>query len=160
MTVTKNMLEKTVEDYLVEFDELIHKLAMYHRVYGLDIDDLEQEFRMILVQNYENYDPNKGASFKTFFISSCKRAVKRMRSKMKNLPFVMNLDETENTSNSDLYNEVVNILDNIPNGNLVLLHFVHGYSSRKLAKMMGVSKTEINFRIHETLEKLQKILAI
>ena len=58
------------EELELEWGALINKFSNKYTIPGYDIEDIEQELRMVLLKTQKNYDPNKGIKFITYLYSS------------------------------------------------------------------------------------------
>ena len=58
--------EKSIETVLEEYNEAVRSKAGLYFMLGAEKDDLIQEGMIGLVKAYNSFDPEKGASFKTF----------------------------------------------------------------------------------------------
>lgn len=58
--------DKSIEEILEEYKELVRSKAGLYFMLGAEKDDLIQEGMIGLVRAYNSYDPSKGASFSTF----------------------------------------------------------------------------------------------
>lgn len=69
-----------------------------YAVEGFDIEDMEQEFLLVLANTVRDYDPDRGASFNTLFQGNAKRRIsdliRRMNTKSRKTVYVY-LDDDE-----------------------------------------------------------------
>jgi DNA-directed RNA polymerase sigma subunit (sigma70/sigma32) len=70
-------------DILNKHEALINKLSYTNKVYGYDKEDLQQEFRMILLDCVDKFDDKRGIKFSTYFVKSCNNKVRKLRVKEK-----------------------------------------------------------------------------
>lgn len=165
-----------IERLLIEYDPLIVKLAQNNPVHGYDPEDLEQEFRMIFLKCVENYDDTKGAKFDTYFITSCKNKVKKIKAKMyaDKRPLIelslnridketglemLQLYEANNTPDYDevLLQEIVDSLVSMENGDITLDYFFEEMTYEQLAEKYGMTLSKVYRTNTKNLESLRKI---
>ena len=155
--------EKLFNQKYKEFERYINKTARYTSINGYDFDDIKQELLMILNGCVSKFDPKK-ASFSTYFIGSCKNRIARLRKQRKNDFYYLNndliedvIDEVEVVDNNKRKNSIIDVLESLEYGDLVILNIYFGVSKKDLAEDRNVSQTTIATRINETIEQAKVI---
>jgi len=177
MEVVMKYDEKVYEEYLLEYDETIKRLAKYsYDIYGMDKDDLEQELRMVLLNCVDKFNHKKGVKFNTYFITACHNRVRRLQI-LANRENLTSLDKTnkkhydkreslkDNLCSGDksleeqyIMDKVYKLIDNHPDGKLVRMYYFDKLNGSEIAEIEGVSKTTIYKRINDVLKFVKKEL--
>jgi RNA polymerase sigma factor (sigma-70 family) len=165
-----------IEKLLIEYDPLIVKLSKYNQVQGYDEEDLQQEFRMVFLKCYKNYDKTKGAKFDTYFITSCKNKVKKIKAKMyaDKRPLIeyslnridretglemLQLYEDKRKQEYDdvLLQEIIDSLSTMEFGDLTMDYFFEEMTYEELSKKYEISVSKAYRKNINNLENLRKI---
>ena len=148
----------------------IKYLASSFRVHGMEKDDLEQEFAIVLLRANNNFDPTRGASFKTFFVSSCKNRVKDLWRKKDEIMYTLNQpindadggEHIDNVVSDDLLNKPGDYLEMLSGivGGHVTYRWAMGETFNQIADSLGISLSA-TYRIHTNVIKtIRDILGI
>ena len=147
-----------------EFERYINKTAKYTSINGYDFDDIKQELLMVLNGCVSKFDPKK-ASFSTYFIGSCKNRIARLRKQRKNDFYYLNNDLIDDVvevldivDDNKRKNSVIDVLERLEYGYLVIMNSYLGISKKDLAKEFDVSQTTIANRINEAIEQAKGIM--
>lgn len=151
-------LQERQEKALIEYDGLIKDLAKYHPIHGYDKEDIEQEFRLVLLKAVENFDPTKGIQFTTYFITSCKNVVKKIKKReyadkrprvdllldktdprtgVKFIKYFADVDEDK--GDKVLASIVIEKLEELETGGLTLDRYLGGLTYEELAEKYELS---------------------
>lgn len=167
---------ENIEKLLIEFDPLIVRLAKHNPVHGYDPDDLEQEFRMVLLKCVKNFDDTKGAKFETYFITSCKNKIKKIKAKMyadkrplielslnridkeTGLEFIQLYQANDEPDyDEQLLQEITDSLASMENGELTMDYFLEELTYEQLAEKYHMSLSKV-YRINtKNVDNLRKI---
>jgi len=169
-------LEKTLEEILEEYKNLVRAKAGIYFVLGLDKDDLIQEGMIGLVKAYNSFDPSCGASFKTY-ASKCidNQIINAMQSvgRKKNSPLNTAVEIPEesaagplsNPEDAAIYRDYLDTIKSNKNGLLsdlehkVLLLLLEGNDYTAIAKKLGRTPKSIDNAIQRMRLKLKRFLA-
>lgn len=168
------MYRQDIDALLVEYDNLIDKVATLNPIYSpyYEKEDLKQDLREILVRCNNQFDPNRGASFKTYFVTSCQHFVWDERKKHRaesSLDDEIMLHGVQRTTFKDVlqdqsmlqdsnYYDYMDILQNIKDGDIVIDYLFNGRTLVEMARERGVSHQAIQQRNQLALETLRKIV--
>lgn len=181
-------MDKTIEEILEEYKDLVRAKAGLYFMLGAEKEDLIQEGMIGLVKAYNSYDPDRGASFKTFaelcitrqMISAVKAAGRQKNGPLNN---ALSLDgpagEEENAaplseilaagSDSDpesrvLFRELMDLLQNPDNGYFspleqqVLKLLLEGRKYKEIAEILGKTPKQADNAIQRIRNKIQALL--
>ena len=153
----------------IEMLPTIKQLSHIYKVKGMDVEDLEQEFALVLLKCNENFDATRGATFRTFFASSCKNKVKDMWRRKNHVSYTLNdpVNDGENVERvdlieSDIYQnkrEYIDMLRSIPDG-YITYRWADGETFQEIADDLKMALSAV-YRLHtKTIQKLRDILGI
>ena len=159
------------QDKLELYQEMlptIKQLSAIYKVNGLDRDDLEQEFAIVLFKCNDNFDTTKGASFKTFFAASCKNKVKDFWRQNKEMLFILN-DPISDPDGGEIIDTIaspypliadlyyIDMLRDITNG-LITQRWAMGETFQEIADSMNLTVSTV-YRMHlSVIDKLREKL--
>jgi RNA polymerase sigma factor (sigma-70 family) len=171
-----------IDNLLVEYEPIIKKVADMNPIYSpfFTKDDLTQEFMMILLRCNELYNPNKGASFKSYFIQSCKHYVWDERNRHKaegSLDEEIVLHGQQHLTRKDVlmddsilqdemvfryakYDEVVEALQQVTNGDLVLRYLTTNVTFYDIAREQGISHQAVQQKYQKALSDVRLLLGV
>jgi len=171
-----------IDKLLVEYEPIIEKVANMNPIYSpyFTKDDLMQEFMMILVRCNENYDPSRGASFKSYFIQSCKHYVWGERVKHKaegNLDDEIELHGSQHLTRKDMllddsilqdelvfryadYDRVIDALEKVTNGDLVIRYLTTNETFYSLGDEFGMSHQAVQQKYQKALNDVRLLLGL
>lgn len=157
--------EWELEEILLKYEPLIQNLAKYHKVDNLDKEDVEQELRLVLIKCVENFNPDKGVQFDTYFTRSALNKINKLRRQHhKNLSLNTTMKngvefiEMLSDSNDDLNiikEEVIEFLHSLPYGRETVRHLMYGETQVSLAKEAGISKGWLNKKIKDNIKAVK-----
>lgn len=164
----------TIEKQLEIYDKLIKQLASIKKVYGMTEEDLAQEFRMVLMKCNQNFNPEKGVAFETYFIGSCNNRVRDLirdnnRFKRPRIYYALNepigeegeerIDFIEDSNESYtplLMEHMMNYLEELDFGFITRLYIVEGLSQTEIAERYHLSKSFVSRQHQQNLKLLKK----
>jgi len=163
----------THDDLLLKYDKRVRQLARMYYVPGYDTDDLEQEFRMLLLKCGNNYKPEIGAAFETYFITSCKNKVKSLqrdlkREKRPKVEFSLNeedyrgvplIDSITYTVEADSATLalILDELDKLPNKEITIDYYLNGMTLQEISNKTDLSLSMVYRLNNENVETLKKV---
>jgi len=164
----------TDTELLEKYEGLVRKLSYTNKVYGFESEDLQQEFRMLLLTCNTKFDPNYGVEFSTYFVKSCKNKVSKLRKKEDNyLSLNAQIDKVsgqefidfietkvvnpmEEVLNGELNEQVLSALDKLKYGYYTLWYLVYGVSQSDIAKIEGTDRYMVSRRHRNNLKILRR----
>ncbi len=69
----------TSDAIIEQWEPLVNKMAWKIPVVGMDVEDVCQELRIVIHKAHEKYDPNRGASFKTYLYRAMLNRLLKLR---------------------------------------------------------------------------------
>lgn len=147
----------------------IKQLSSMYKVKGMERDDLEQEFAIVLLKCNENFDGSKGATFRTFFVASCKNKVKDFWRHKDEILYVLNdpVSDSEHSEVIDLLvsdllinkRDYLDMLRALPEG-YITHKWAYGATFQEIADELNTSVSSV-YRAHlNNIKKLRDILGI
>lgn len=163
---------QTMDAAVLDYDEFIMRLAAMNPIPGQDLDDVAQEFRMVFVKCARKYDPDRGAQFDTYFITSCKNRVKNMKAQYyaESRPQIeLSLDrslrgtgippleylEEKSHPEHDLVQRLVDLLAETSTGHITMDYIFGGLNFNQLGEKYGISASSA-YRAHQANLKYLK----
>ena len=166
--------EEEAEEALIKYEDIIRRLSYIFKVEGYDHDDLEQEFRMVLLGCMSKFDKSRDVTFNTYLTRSCENRVKRLRRKQEftvslnadagvTIEFIdllesKTMDPEEFSKHDESVKLVMDVLDNRKYGEVTKMYLMYGLSQIEIAEYMGMSKSYINKIHNKNLEAVRKQL--
>lgn len=170
-----HVYKQDIDALLVEYEDLIDKVATLNPIFSpyYEKEDLKQDLRMILVRCNNQFDPNMGANFKSYFVTSCKYYIwdERRRHKadlsldseielhgQQRLTYKDTLVDKDILQDDDFYDHL-ELLKTIPNSDITIDYMFNGKTLTEMAKERGVSHQAVQQMNQLVLQKLRDILA-
>lgn len=170
-----HVYRQDIDALLVEYDNLIDKVATLNPIYSpyYEKEDLKQDLRMILVRCNNQFDPEMGVKFKSYFVTSCKHYIWDERRRHKadlSLDSYIELHGTQRLTHKDTlvdkdiiqdddFYDHLEILKTIPNSDITIDYMFNGKTLTEIARERGTTHQNIQQMNQLVLQKLRDILA-
>lgn len=164
----------TDEELLEKYEGLIKKLSYTNSVYGFANEDLQQEFRMLLLTCNKKFDPSYGYAFSTYFVKSCKNKISKLRRKEENFLSLNNEMERSNGQeflemietkvvnpleemlDMEMGERIMRYLDELPYGFYTKMYLLYGIPQNEIANIEGTDRFMVSRRHNENLKILRR----
>lgn len=168
-------MDKTLEQILEEYKDVVRAKAGIYFILGADKDDVIQEGMIGLVKAYNSFDENGGASFKTYanrcidnqIINAIQHSARQ-----KNIPLNSSIEipdtsiagPVSNPEDAAIYRDFFELLKNNKNGifspfeHKVFLLLADGLSCTEIAAKLGKSTKSADNAVQRVRNKIKNYM--
>jgi hypothetical protein len=158
----------TNEDILNIYNNDKYKKLMYaaSRFYlkVLDEDEIESCKLKAILLSLDKYDASKGTKYETFLyrgvLLECKTQSKLKRNN-RNIVFNSGDEDIfiqDNRGSESDYNELIELIDTIENGNLLKMKYIENMTLKQISKINGESEQLIHNKVKKAKKTLKEFL--